>query len=199
SAGDPWCIGYFSDNEMSWGDDTSLAVAVLKSPADQAAKQVFISDLKSKYGDIARLNSVWGTAHKPWDNLLQTREAPDQSKAREDLGAFYTRIAEQYFRTVREAIKAVGPSQLYLGCRFADNNDRAALAAAKYCDVVSFNLYRRSVSNFQFPGGADVPVIIGEFHLGSLDRGLFHPGLVPVANQAARAQAYVDYVNGTLH
>ena len=39
SAGDPWCIGYFSDNEMSWGDDTSLAVGVLKSPVDQPAKR----------------------------------------------------------------------------------------------------------------------------------------------------------------
>jgi hypothetical protein len=29
SANDPWCIGYFSDNEMSWGDDTSLAVGAL--------------------------------------------------------------------------------------------------------------------------------------------------------------------------
>jgi len=23
SAGDPWCLGYFSDNEMAWGEDTS--------------------------------------------------------------------------------------------------------------------------------------------------------------------------------
>lgn len=199
SAGDPWCLGYFSDNEMSWGDDTSLAVAVLKSPADQAAKKVFLSDLQAKYGDIAKLNSVWGTAHKSWDDLLQSREAPDKQKAEADLAAFYTRIAEQYFRTVRDTIKAVAPSQLYLGCRFADNNDRAALAAAKFCDVVSFNLYRRSVANFQFPGGADAPVLIGEFHLGALDRGLFHPGLVPVADQAARAQAYISYVNGALH
>jgi hypothetical protein len=199
SAGDPWCLGYFSDNEMSWGDDTSLAVATLKSPADQAAKKVFLADLQAKYGDIARLNSVWGTAHKSWDDLLQSREAPDKHKAEADLAAFYTRIAEQYFRTVRDTIKAVAPAQLYLGCRFADSNDRAALAAAKFCDVVSFNLYRRSVADFRFPGGADAPVLIGEFHLGALDRGLFHPGLVPVADQAARAQAYFNYVNGALH
>lgn len=199
SAGDPWCLGYFSDNEMSWGDDTSLAVAVLKSPADQAAKQVFMADLKARYGDIVKLNAVWDTAHKSWDDLLQTRTVPDVQKASADLGAFYTRIAEQYFRTVRDSIKAVAPSQLYLGCRFAGSNDRAALAAAKFCDVVSFNIYRRSVANFQFPGGADVPVIIGEFHFGALDRGLFHPGLVPVANQAERAEAYASYVSGALH
>lgn len=199
STGDPWCLGYFSDNEMSWGDETSLAVAVLKSPADQPAKKVFVTDLKAKYGTIAKLNADWGTAHPSWDELLQSRIAPDVEKAQVDLGTFYTRIAEHYFRTVRDTIKAVAPSQLYLGCRFAGSNDRAAMAAAKFCDVVSFNLYSRSIANFQFPGGADVPVIIGEFHLGALDRGLFHPGLVPVANQAERAEAYTGYVNGALH
>ena len=198
SAGDPWCIGYFSDNEMSWGDDTSLALAALKSPANQAAKQAFIADLKAKYTEIARLNEAWSTHYESWDALLQSRQAPDPRKAESDLKAFYTRSAEQYFRTVRDAIKAVAPHQLYLGCRFAWVNDRAAAAAAKYCDVVSYNLYHRSVAEFQFNGGADVPLIIGEFHFGALDRGLFHTGLVPVANQQARAQAYEDYVLGAL-
>ena len=49
-----------------------------------------------------------------------------------------------------------------------------------------------------FNGGADVPLLIGEFHFGALDRGLFHTGLVPVADQAARAQAYKDYVQGAV-
>lgn len=198
SAGDPWCLGYFCDNEMSWGDDLSLALATLKSPATQAAKKVFIDDLKAKYSDIAKLNAAWGTTNASWDALLESRTAPDKQKAGDDLGAFYTHIAEQYFRTVRDTIKAVAPHQLYLGCRFSANNPRAAAAAAKYCDVVSYNLYRRSVADFQFNGGGDVPLIIGEFHFGSLDRGLFHTGLVPVANQAARAQAYEDYVRGAL-
>ena len=38
SAGDPWCIGYFSDNEMSWGDQLSWPWAAL-GPADQPAKK----------------------------------------------------------------------------------------------------------------------------------------------------------------
>jgi hypothetical protein len=197
SANDPWCIGYFSDNELSWGDDTSLAVAALRSPPTQAAKQVFVADLKAKYGDIGRLNAAWGTGYTSWDALLEARQAPDPKKARPDLTAFYTRTAETYFRVVRDAIKAVAPKQLYLGCRFAWVNDLAAVAAGKYCDVVSYNLYRRSVAEFKYPGG-DKPLIIGEFHFGALDRGMFHTGLVPVDNQAARAQAYRDYVLGAL-
>jgi hypothetical protein len=198
SAGDPWCIGYFSDNEMSWGDEVSLALAALQSPAEQAAKRAFISDLRAKYAGIEALNRTWGCHHASWEALIESREAPDKNRARGDLEAFYTRTAEQYFRTVRDAIKAVAPGQLYLGCRFAWVNPRAAAAAARYCDVVSYNLYRPNVADFQFNGGADVPLIIGEFHFGALDRGLFHTGLVPVADQRARAQAYKDYVRGAL-
>ncbi len=193
SAGDPWCIGSFCDNEMSWGDELSLGIAALKSPPEQAAKRIFVADLQAKYRDIAQLNAAWGTKHESWDALLQSREAPDKMNARDDLTTFYTRTAETYFRTVRDTIKAVAPHQLYLGCRFAWVNDRAAIAAAKYCDVISYNLYRRSVADFKYPGG-DKPLIIGEFHFGALDRGMFHTGLVPVENQAARAQAYKDYV-----
>jgi hypothetical protein len=197
SANDPWCLGYFSDNEMSWGNDTSLALGALKSSAAQAAKKEFVSDLKAKYAGIGKLNLTWGTSYASWENLLESRELPDQKRAREDLIAFCVKTAETYFRTVRESIKAVAPNQLYLGCRFAEANDHAAKAAGKYCDVVSYNFYRRSIADFQYPGG-DKPLIVGEFHFGALDRGLFHTGLVPVENQRARAEAYREYVLGAL-
>ena len=198
SANDAWCIGYFSDNEMSWGDDLSVAIAALESPPDQAAKKVFIADLKLKYGELARLNQAWETHYLSWEALEEDRIAPDRKKSKDDLAAFHTKAAEQYFRTVRDTIKAIAPHQLYLGCRFAEANARATAAAAKYCDVVSFNLYHHSVADFQFTGGADVPLIIGEFHFGALDRGMFHTGLVPVTSQSARAAAYEEYVKGAL-
>lgn len=195
SANDPWCLGYFSDNEMSWGDELSLALGALQSPATQAAKREFLADLRAKYGDIAKLNLAWGSAHESWDALLQSRAQPDRQRARPDLLAFASRTAETYFRTVRESIRAVAPHQLYFGCRFAVVNDLAARAAAKYCDVISYNLYQRDIANFDYPG-EEKPFLVGEFHFGALDRGLFHTGLVPVENQAARARAYRDYVLG---
>lgn len=198
SANDPWCIGYFSDNEMSWGDDVSLALAALRSPAGQAAKRTFLADLRAKYADVSELNRVWGTSHASWEALLNSREAPDVDRARADLETFYERTADKYFSTVRQVIRETAPNQLYLGCRFAWVNARAAAAAAKHCDVVSYNLYDRSIADFTFNGGADVPLIIGEFHFGALDRGMFHTGLVPVENQAERARAYQEYVEGAL-
>ncbi len=198
TAGDPWCIGYFVHNELSWGDEFSLAVAALRSPADQPAKRVFVEDLKAKYQSIEKLNAAWGTKHASWEALLHSTDPPDVKKAAEDLGAFYTKIAERYFQICRDAVKQVAPNQLYLGCRFAWSNQRAIIAATKYCDVVSFNRYRRSVADLRLPPGFDKPIIIGEFHFGALDRGMFHPGLVPCADQQERAEAYKQYIRSAL-
>ena len=198
SASDPWCVGYFVHNELSWGDETSLAVAALVSPPNQPAKKVFIEDLKTKYKSIDNLNNAWGTNHKTWDALLQSSQAPDKKKAQNDLTTFYTKIAETYFKIIREEVKKVAPNQLYMGCRFAWVNDRAARAATKFCDIVSYNRYSYSVENHSLPDGIDMPVIIGEFHFGALDRGMFHTGLRKTANQQDRADKYKSYVQGAL-
>jgi hypothetical protein len=198
TAGDPFCLGYFVDNEIAWGNETSLAEAALASPPDQPAKRAFLADLQKKYRDIDRLNKAWGTAHASWDALATSTKPPDAKRAGDDLRAFYTRLAERYFRLCRGAVKRVAPKQMYLGCRFAWVNDRAARAAAPACDVVSYNRYQRSVAGFRLPDGVDAPVIIGEFHFGALDRGLFHTGLVPVASQEARAEAYKTYVRSAV-
>ncbi len=198
TADDPWCLGYFVDNELGWGDELSLALGALQSPADQAAKQAFIADLKAKYEAIEKLNAAWGTEHASWDALMASRTAPDKTKARPDLEAFYTRVAEEYFRNCREAVKQVSPNHLYLGCRFAWVNDRAVRASAGYCDVIGFNKYSYSIADFTLPERIDKPAIVGEFHFGALDRGMFHTGLRPVADQNARAAAYKSYVLGAL-
>ncbi|MBM3213192.1 beta-agarase, partial [Candidatus Poribacteria bacterium] len=198
SAGDPWCIGYFVDNEIAWGDEVSLAIATLLSPPEQPAKGVFIEDLKAKYNSIENLNKAWDSQYASWDDMLQSRKEPDRNKAYEDLTAFYTKIAEAYFRICRDAVKEFAPDNLYLGCRFAWGNNLAVQASAKYCDVVSYNFYRREIESFRLPEGLDKPVIVGEFHFGALDRGMFHTGLVPTENQDERAKAYKNYVTGGL-
>ncbi len=198
SAGDPWCIGFFVHNELAWGDDLSLALATLASPDNQTAKVVFIEDLKINYQTIEELNQAWGSKHESWEALLKSREAPDQVKARPDLEEFYTKTAETYFSTIRRELQRVAADQLYLGCRFAWVNDRAARAATKFCDVVSYNRYAYSVEDTKLPDGIDMPILIGEFHFGALDRGLFHTGLRKTENQKDRADKYAAYVRGAL-
>jgi hypothetical protein len=198
SAGDKWCLGYFVHNELAWGGETSLAEAALQSPPDQPAKREFLADLGKKYGDIARLNAAWGTQHATWEALRAAQSAPDAKRAKEDLTAFYTRIAERYFEVCRAEVKRVAPQQLYLGCRFAWRNELAVRAAAKCCDVLSFNRYEYSVALDKPPEGVDLPIIIGEYHFGALDRGLFHTGLKATQDQNDRATKYRAYLEGAL-
>lgn len=197
---DPWCLGFFIENEMSWGRDRSLALATLASPADQPAKIVFVEDLKAKYSNIQSLNKVWGTKHNSWEDLLQSQEEPDEERAKEDLNAFYQKIATTYFKTVREEMDAVAPDILYLGCRLAwANSDIVVRTASKYCDVISYNKYEYSLANVGLPEGVDMPIMIGEFHFGALDRGPLHVGIKSATDQDHRALCYEHYLESALN
>ncbi|MGL4595270.1 MAG: beta-galactosidase [Thermoguttaceae bacterium] len=198
-ADDPWCLGIFVDNEIAWGNERSLAISAITSPPNQPAKIVFVDDLKQQYGEIGKLNSVWGTNHADWNELLLANEKPDENKAKADLDAFNQKLSEKYFEVIRNAVKAVAPNKLYFGCRFAWANDSAIKAAAKYCDVISFNFYRKHLNDVTLPEGIDKPIIVGEFHFGALDRGMFHTGLVPCKTQEERAAAYETYVRSALN
>jgi len=198
SIGDPWCIGFFVDNELSWGDDTSLAIAALASPADQPAKIAFVEWLKKNYETIEKLNSAWTSTYASWQDVIESQKLPDKNKSLADLKAFYSVLAEKYFELISSELKAAAPNQLYLGCRFAWANESAVRAAAKYCDVISFNRYEYTVADLSLPEEIDRPVIIGEFHFGALDRGMFHTGLKETDNQQDRAQKYKEYVLGAL-
>ncbi|MFC2112501.1 beta-agarase [Bacteroidota bacterium] len=198
-AGDPWCIGFYVDNELQWGELGSTAIDVLESPPTQPAKIRFVKDLKEKYRSIEALNNAWGTSHDSWAALLETTDSPDPDKAHLDLAEFYEKILDAYFGTVKEELIRVAPEQCYLGSRFGwSNNDVTVRTAAKYCDILSFNKYEYSVADLDLPSGVDKPVIIGEYHFGALDRGSFHVGLVKAKDQAERGECYQSYNQGAL-
>jgi hypothetical protein len=194
---DPWCIGFFVDNEIGWGSKTQLAEWSLQSPDTQPAKLEMIKWLNKKYGYISKLNRVWKSNYTDWEALLHSQEKPPAG-SNEDCSEFTAVITEEYFKVIRDEFKKAAPHKLYLGCRFAGSNDAALRLGAKYCDVLSFNIYRHTLDNFKLPEGIDKPVMIGEFHFGALDRGLFHPSLVKVSNQEERGKAYAEYVTSAL-
>ena len=70
--------------------------------------------------------------------------------------------------------------------------------AAEFCDVVSFNRYRYTCLELQLPEGVDRPIMIGEWHIGALDRGMLHTGLRSAYDQSERAALYEFYVNQAL-
>ena len=120
---------------------------------------------------------------------------------REDRNAFQAEWFERYFRAVKEAIAAEAPGKLYLGCRFVGFRQSPLLweAAARHCDVVSVNAYANSIANLpKAAAGIGRPILLGEFHFGCMDRGMFKASLCPVGDQVERGRSYARLVEGAL-
>jgi hypothetical protein len=185
SATDPYCIGYFVDNEITWGDTTSVARWTIASPRSQPAKIVMLEFLKKKYRTIEDLNGIWGTQFVSWNDFMNnTRQLNIRN---EDTKEFTLMAIKEYFIQVRNTLKKLAPDKLYLGPRLdyhfypSDRdlndwdfrNDWIVNIAALYCDVVSFNRYRHSAADLR-PGDYDKPVLIGEWHHLPLEKGSFY-------------------------
>lgn len=207
---DPFLIGTFVGNEEHLGhwrggakSRYTLVLTGLKlNAAESPAKRAFVAKLKEKHGDITKLNAAWGTKFADWAALDAPIKLDDPiSEAVEaDLSTLLTLFSEQYFRTVRDELKKADPNHLYLGCRFAGYSPEILEAAAKYTDVMSFNVYRLRIEpkEWEVLEPYDAPVMIGEFHFGATDRGMFDVGLIGVADQEARGRAYQEYVTSIL-
>ena len=196
---DPWCIGYFVDNEMPWGGDTDLARTALAGAASQPAKQRLGTWLQERYKTVDALNKAWGTSWNNWAAFAEDTSAkPTAAPAVKDLTDFTGLIAETYFKSIREAVKKAAPKKLYLGCRCVGGSANMVAAAVKYCDVISYNRYCASVRDIRLPNNADAPVMIGEFHFGALDRGPFWTGLFTADSQQDRARMYTQFVQSGL-
>jgi hypothetical protein len=206
---DPWCIGYLVDNEMSWGGIDSersllgLAYGALaETAASSPAKQALLAQLQAQYRTISALNARWGTRFAAWQGVeppWHPRGAPSAAM-RADFLEYVKRFAERYFRVVSTELKKADPHHLYLGCRFSSSTPDEVRAAARFCDVVSFNVYAPGIDpdRWSFLNDLDKPCLIGEFHFGALDRGMFSPGLVAAEDQPARGEMYQEYVRSVL-
>ena len=179
SGDDPWCVGWFVDNELGWGkDNRELGRAVLRSPAKQPAKVVARAMLEKKYGDAGRLDAAWGTRYGTWEAFLASTNVPDEKLCGPDIEDLHRAVVRQYFSTVRDAIKSVAPNRLYLGARIAWGGNVIYEESARYCDVVSVNVYDYLPVRDLPPEAVDRPMVIGEFHFGAFDRGMFHRDIV---------------------
>lgn len=152
---------------------------------------------------IEALNICWNTDIASWDALSSGVNGLKHNEAQlEDYCLLLETYASQYFKVVREALKSELPNHLYLGCRFADwgMTPNVVRAAAKYCDVISYNYYKEGLhpQAWQFLAEVDMPSIIGEFHIGSKDTGLYHPGLVTAGNQQERGEMFEAYLHSVI-
>ncbi len=208
---DPWCIGVYVDNEIAWGDpsDIQKTYAVVSevlhmSSTESYAKAFFMGVLQGRYNNsIALLNATWGSNFTSFDQLATghlTTSVTDGMQ--DDYALLLSLLAEQYYKTVGAVLEEKLPNKLYLGSRFAEwgTSLEVQQAAAKYVDVVSFNVYKESIIGQDWLNLEQLrmPIIIGEFHFGSTDRGMFGGGIVNVNSQEGRGNKYMAYMQAAL-
>lgn len=199
--GDKYMIGYFLQNEPHWAfvKDINIAEKLLETKEELISKDAFINFISERYnGSIAMLNNAWRTSFNTFENLREgVRGAAAYSEASaEDLKVFSRIMIERYTRIPCEEVKKVDPHHLNLGMRYAYVASQDLLAGCEHFDVFTINNYMLNPAEEVERVGqmTGLPVMIGEFHFGALDRGMISTGLKGVLNQEERGKAYKYYV-----
>ncbi|MEI7828234.1 MAG: hypothetical protein WCI31_00620 [Prolixibacteraceae bacterium] len=161
----PWLIGYFVANEPSWLGQEARLCGLILSGNDRPIKaelQKFLAD-----GDT-----------------------PEKRKQ------FIYKTFRSFLQIVNKEVKVVDPNHLNLGMRFGHVPEKEILDICKdVFDVFSFNcydLYPKKEFMDQILVGTGLPMIIGEYHFGTVDRGMAQ-SLWQVNSQKERGVAYSFY------
>lgn len=163
----PWLIGYFTGNEPSWLEQELRLCDMILEGTDKPIK----TELK-----------VW----------LAKGDSPGRRKE------FIFKTFRIFLETVDSAIKKYDPNHLNLGIRFGNvmGMDREILEICKEVfDVFSFNCYDLYPKKEMMDRAAEItglPMIIGEYHFGTVDRGMAQ-SLWQVNSQQERGVAYRYY------
>jgi hypothetical protein len=162
----PWLIGYFLGNEPSWlGQESRLCNLILALNEETPLKAALTK-------------------------FLAEGDTPERRKE------FIISTFRIYLETLNNSLKRYDPNHLNLGMRFGrDFSDEVIAACKNVFDVFSFNCY------FLYPKPdlmdkimklTDLPMIIGEYHFGTVDRGMAQ-ALWQVNSQQERGVAYRYY------
>ena len=163
----PWVVGYFVANEPPWiGQEARLCDLILAG-ADRPIK----TELK-KY--------------------LQDGDTPERKKQ------FIFKTFNTFLQTVKTTMKRYDANHQNLGIRFGSINelDEELMEICRNAfDVLSFNCYALKPGKEMMDRAlrlTDMPMIIGEFHFGTVDRGMAQ-SLCIVENPQQRGVAYRYY------
>jgi hypothetical protein len=195
-------LGWFVDNELSWGPDWrgshELLTLFLNLGVGSAGRITARGWLHDRYSDFAKFNSVWRTPAQSWELFEKMtrvepsyhrkpayeRNAEDEAAANRadrnraafvgDCDAFATLVANRYFELTTSAIKAADANHLVLGCRFAYPPSPGVVeAAGRHSDIISFNCYDRDPGPaIEIYAAGGSPCLIGEFSFRAADSGL---------------------------
>ena len=163
----PWIIGYFVGNEPSWlGQEARLCDLILQGE-DRPLKTEL-------------------------EKFLKDENTPERKKQ------FIFQTFRIFLQTVKATMKRYDSNHLNLGIRFGNLNELNE-ELLKIChdsfDVLSFNCYSLMPGKEMMDRAlrlTGMPMIIGEYHFGTVDRGMAQ-SLWQVNSQQERGVAYRYY------
>ena len=207
--GNPNRIGYFSDNEVGWWHGPLFSF-YLKQTASNHTKRRLVALLREHYRDdwslfVRDFVPPEGTAS--FADLLR-RPGPSPRLRPGGSGMSVVRrwtglVAEHYYRSVHDALRAVDPEALIFGDRLPIYYDPDAVKAmAPYVDAIATNYNVDSpdgwTARYYFDGigrlTGDKPVLISEWFFAARENrtGNVNNGhLMTVGTQAERARGAV--------
>jgi hypothetical protein len=207
--GNPYRIGYFSDNEVGWWHGAVLTY-YLNQPATNHTKQKLLALLRDHYGnDWGRfvqdfvpppeVRSFDGLLHSSGVSTLLRPGGEGMRIIRHWVGI----VAERYYRLVHRALREADPDALFFGDRLQIYYDPAVIRAmTPYVDVVATNYDVDSpdgwIARYYFDGlrklTGNKPVLISEWFFAAHENrtGNRNNGhLMTVQTQAERARGAI--------
>ncbi len=197
--GDPYFIGYFITNEPEWmfQKDVNVAERTLAMSEDTASKIEIVNILKKKYNSVKHLNKAWNTTFKDFDKIILTdiQTARLSDTALKELELLRDVLIDKYTAVPGKYLSEIAPNALNLGMRYSsvDDND---FAGNNRFDIFSFNCYSGDPQNMfnKASEALNMPFIIGEWHIGSVESGLMSGALVNAVTQEERGKACAEYL-----
>lgn len=164
----PWVIGFFVGNEPAWIGHEERVCNIILNGVNCPIKT-----------ELTKYISIHG-------------------KSSESCKRFIWDTFEIFIQAVKEKQKKYAPHHLNLGYRFGNLDEieeEVLLICSKAFDVLSFNSYVLEPSKEMMDRAlriTNLPMIIGEYHFGTVDRGMAQ-SLWQVDSQEERGVAYRYY------
>jgi hypothetical protein len=176
--GNPYRIGYFTDNEVGWWNG-ALFTYYLKQPAISSTKQRLIALLREHYGDDWERfthDFVPPPGLSSFQHLLHSQGVFPQLRPGgggiQVVRRWTGIVAEHYYQLVHEALREADPQALIFGDRLPIYYDPVAVRAmAPYVDGIATNYNVDSpdgwIARYYFGGlrqlAGDKPVLVSEW------------------------------------
>jgi hypothetical protein len=202
---DPFLIGYFSDNELGWWDDTLFETYLHMKPNAPGRIALNGQLWESYHGSMALLKKDWITSASSIEGItdLKLRPGGDGRRVVKQWAGY---LATQYYRLAHDLIRKYDHNHLILGDRYCQYYSvPIVMASAPFVDVASTNLGADwndgTLSPFFLATLHSLtgrPVMVTEFYMTAMENRSGNrntsDGFPVVQTQKERAAAFGRYV-----